>query len=1018
MFLFPPPGLNMRITRRDFIPGAGGHLNPDQAQAGLKLIRRLSSLLKLAMPMAALMSAAAQTPSFTETPLFVSGQGGYHTYRIPAIVRSTQGTLLAFCEGRKSSSGDSGDIDIVLRRSTDGGLSWSPMTLLQEEGDTASIAIGNPSPVVDESTGNIYLFFCRNNDRVFYTVSSDDGVSWSTRAEITSAVKLATWGWYATGPGHGIQLKRGAQAGRLIIPCDHRTGPAGVDSGPPGTHAIYSDDHGASWHLGASVDATPEVYPNENQCVELVAPAAGGGSQLSFNARKLGTAGYATGMRFDTTSTDGGLTYSRPYASRLDLVCPLFNGGVQGSLQRLRATDEGSASNRILFSCPNDPAYRVRLSVWSSTNETLSWSAPKAVYDGPSAYSDLARTSTGEVGLLYEKGVVSPYETVTFARFNETWLDTPSPPGPLAENPAPAFWNFEEKPAGQLANTSSGAIRDIHPAGYNQNLTASKAFAYVPGSPSYGSGTALAFDGTGGVQINDAATSNHLDFAATSSFTLEAVFRIPAGSTQTGALVAKDLGGALPTWWLRVNGGKLQFYVADYGRQSTLNPANLVNDGQWHHVAAVRDASNPASKVLRLYLDGLLIGTLADATTGTLANSEPFNIGYFGKSTTSNLTGDIDLVRISPTALTPVDFVKPYGQFEVQIAVAQASTLTDGASNVDFGTVNANSGSATKTFAIFNPGALELTSLAVSINGTDAADFTLGALSGTNVPAGTGPASFTVTFTPSAGASMRTAAIHIASNVTGTRNPFDISLSGTANTPPTDVALSATRLVELVKPNTTVGRLTTSDPDPDNTFSYALVSGSDGADNTAFTITNNELKINDPPVLAVKNSYTIRIRTTDSGGLFFDKPFTITVMPGGLLFPDWAASAGLSGASAATTSTPFNDGVQNLLKYAFNMNASGPDVSLLSETGNSGLPRTTLVPSGAQPVLRVEFLRRIGVGLVYTAQRSTNMTDFAPMTGTETVTSVDGQWERVRIDAPFQPATEPRAFVRVQVSQP
>src|SRR5688572_13256009 len=98
----------------------------------------------------------AQTPAFSETVPFTSGQNGYHTYRIPAIVRSTNGTLLAFCEGRKNSGSDSGDIDIVLRRSTNNGLTWLAMSLVQEEGGSASITIGNPAPVVDETTGNIH----------------------------------------------------------------------------------------------------------------------------------------------------------------------------------------------------------------------------------------------------------------------------------------------------------------------------------------------------------------------------------------------------------------------------------------------------------------------------------------------------------------------------------------------------------------------------------------------------------------------------------------------------------------------------------------------------------------------------------------------------------------------------------------------------------------------------------------------------------------------------------------------
>jgi sialidase-1 len=964
------------------------------------------------------MSAAAQSPTFTENPLFVSGQGGYSTYRIPAIVRGTDGTLLAFCEGRKWSFGDSGDIDIVLRRSSDNGQSWGPMMLVQEEGGTASITIGNPAPVVDETTGNIFLFFCRNSDRVFFTVSSDHGATWSVRTEVTSTVKLPTWGWYATGPGHGIQIKRGAQAGRLVIPCDHRIGIGGVDSGQPGTHVVYSDDHGMSWQLGAIASTTPEVYPNENLCVELVTPAAGGGSQLYFNARKLGDAGSAPGMRVDTTSNDGGLSYSRPYASRLDLVCPLYNGGVQGSLQRLRGTDEGSASNRILFSCPNDPAYRLRLSVWSSTDETLSWSAPKAVHDGPSAYSDMALTRAGDVALLYERGASSPYETVTFALFNEAWLDTPSPAGPPAEDPKPAFWNIEEKPVGQYADMSSGAIRDVHSAGKQMNLTAAKNFEYFRGGAAYGFGVALAFDGTGGLQISDSASKNHFDYSATDSFTLEAVFRIPAGSSQISALVAKDLEARLPSWWLRVNNGKFQFLISDYGRQVVLNPPNPVNDGQWHHVAAIRDASNPSSKILRLYLDGLLIGSVADTTQGTLANAEPLNIGRFGKYENRNLTGDIDMVRITPAALAPVNFLKAYTQFEGRIALAQASVLIDGSGTIDFGKVNMGTAGPTKTFTISNPGTADLTGLSVIIDGPDASDFIVGPLNNTSIAAGSGEtANFGVTFSPAAGNTMRTATIRVSSLESGAQNTFGVLLTGTTNTAPHDIVLSSTTVWENVTANTSVGTFSSSDVNAGETFSYALADGSGGTDNAAFTITGDNLKINVTPVLAAKSNYSIRVRSTDSGGLFHEKPFTITITAGGVRFADWAASGGLSGERASMDATPFNDGVSNMLKYAFNMNPGGADGRILVEDGNSGLPRTEIKPNGGQTVFKLEFLRRKGSGLIYTPQRSNNLADFEPMTGTQTVTSVDSYWERVSIESPFLPQSEPRAFFRVQVSR-
>jgi sialidase-1 len=592
----------------------------------------------------------AQPAFFAETIPFSSGQDGYHTYRIPAMVRSANGTLLAFCEGRKNSSGDAGDIDIVLRRSTNNGQTWLPMTLVQEEGGNASITIGNPAPVVDEATGFIHLLFCRNNSRVFHTFSTNDGVSWSARTEITASVKLPNWGWYATGPGHGIQLRRGAQAGRLVIPSDHNT-----TNGVNGAHVVYSDDHGATWQLGAINGAAGGVNPNETLCEELVTPSPDGGSRIYFNTRDQN--GAATGTRGEAWSTNGGATFTAPFTNRTAFVCPV----VQGSLLRLRATDEGSPSNRLLFSCANHASARVMMSVWSSDTEAVSWSEPKLIHAGPSAYSDLARTSAGEIALLYEKGASSPYETITFARFNEAWLDSGATP---AEYPQPAFWNFEEKPAGQSASTNPGAILDVHPQNSSDHLTAQQPFSYILAGTNYGSGTALAFDGSGGLQIPDATAGNHFDFGTTNSFTIEGVFRVSSGSPQTGALVAKDYGPLLPSWWLRVENGRLRFLVCDGAVEVVLTAAQLVNDGQWHHVAAVRDARVPDAKWLWLYLDGVQLTNRLDTTTASLANQQPLNVGRFGNSATRNLTGDIDLVRITPVALAPAGFVGRFTQFD------------------------------------------------------------------------------------------------------------------------------------------------------------------------------------------------------------------------------------------------------------------------------------------------------------------------------------------------------------------
>jgi sialidase-1 len=593
---------------------------------------------------------AAATPEFSQTPLFVGGVGGYYGYRIPAISVTASGAVVAFCEGRKNSLSDRGDIDILIRRSTDEGATWSPPQIVVEEGGTAPIAFGNPMSVLDTSTGTLHLLCCRNNDRVFHLFSTDDGLSWSAPVEITATVKLEPWGWYATGPGHGIQLKRGIHAGRLVIPCDHRTGPDGVDTGSHGAHVIFSDDHGATWQLGASAETANGVHPSETLGVELVGASPLQESKIYFNARN-----ESGGLRGEGYSLDSGASFTAAtFTGNPVFVSPV----VQGSVQRFHATDENGPYNRILFSCPNS-YNRSRISIWSSFDETASWSAPKLIYPGPSAYSDLARTSGGDVAMIYESGVTSPNERITFARFNEEWLNVITQGGTLGA----AFWNFEERPIGQVTSVLEDAIRDVHPDHLGMHMTAQLAFPVVAGSPAFGNGSAINFNGNDGIRITDVKSANRFDFGANDSFTLEVACRMPAGSTQVGALIAKDLNSFSPSWWLRVEGGKARFLISTTTTELVVTSTTSINDGEWHHIAAVRDANNPAAKQLRIYVDGLLCGTLADTTTLSLANGQDVWIGRYN-SGNRLFTGDIDFARITPQALAPAAFVSNWTQFD------------------------------------------------------------------------------------------------------------------------------------------------------------------------------------------------------------------------------------------------------------------------------------------------------------------------------------------------------------------
>lgn len=152
--------------------------------------------------------------------VFSKGDYGYDTFRIPAIVRAKDGSLIVFAEARKHGAGDTGDIDLVMRRSRDGGVTWGEMSVVW---DDAGNVCGNPSPVVDRSSGRIILVGTWNDGRdkesairsresistrkVFVMFSDDDGENWSVPKDITTETKRPEWTWYATGPCHQSNLR-------------------------------------------------------------------------------------------------------------------------------------------------------------------------------------------------------------------------------------------------------------------------------------------------------------------------------------------------------------------------------------------------------------------------------------------------------------------------------------------------------------------------------------------------------------------------------------------------------------------------------------------------------------------------------------------------------------------------------------------------------------------------------------------------------------------------------------------
>ena len=314
--------------------------------------------------------------------IYQKGYKGYACYRIPALVRTTEGTLLAFAEGRKDDCADNGNIDMVLRRSVDNGETWEDMFVIWDAEENTA---GNPAPVVDEETGEIHLLMCLNNDQVYVTHSTDDGVSWSEPENITASVKKENWTWYATGPVHGIQIKKGAYAGRLVIPCDH-TGDA---------HAIYSDDHGKTWKLGG-VTEHPVFEPNECTVAEL------SNGDLLLNMR----CPNSDKRRLLSRSTDGGISWTTPEVQQtlIDPVC-------QGSMLSFTDTDNRSI---LLFANAAHETRRRNMTLRISYDDGMTYPKEQVLYDEFAAYSDMALLDTDHVAMLYERGVSDANEGIAF----------------------------------------------------------------------------------------------------------------------------------------------------------------------------------------------------------------------------------------------------------------------------------------------------------------------------------------------------------------------------------------------------------------------------------------------------------------------------------------------------------------------------------------------------------------------------------------------------------------------------
>lgn len=374
---------------------------------------------KIAVFICILLSAYYSGAKIHFKPVFISGQDGYKSYRIPAIVSLKDGTLLAFCEGRVHGANDFGDIDIVMKRSIDQGMTWS---VLKVVADNQDLQLCNPAPVLDATdpnypNGRLFLFYNSGNrnegdiikgigiKHCLYKTSTDGGKTWSDPVDITTQVHRPfhpeidpqynfkeDWRYYANTPGHAMQFLEGKYRGRIFVAANHSAGNPKASAGHYVAHGYYTDDHGRTFKLGNSLSLPGS---NESMAVELT------GGALMMNSRNQRGDVRA---RIVSLSKDGGSTWDTTFFDK-QLTDPVCQGSILNIGKR-------KGKNVLAFCNAADTLYRNNLTLRISFDEGKSWARNILLYRNQeemkhrfdyAAYSDLVNLKGRKVGVLFEK---------------------------------------------------------------------------------------------------------------------------------------------------------------------------------------------------------------------------------------------------------------------------------------------------------------------------------------------------------------------------------------------------------------------------------------------------------------------------------------------------------------------------------------------------------------------------------------------------------------------------------------
>jgi sialidase-1 len=555
--------------------------------------------------------------------LFEQGENGVHTFRIPVVIKAQNGDILAFAEARQDDWADTGNIDIVMKRSTDGGSSWSPMSTVVDNG---SYTIHNCCVVLEENSGDLVMVFSRGHQKQLFLIrSTDNGNSWSSPVYITEDVTLSPWTYSAHGPCHGIQLKKSSFAGRLVMPGYHMTS----SGGDWGAHIIYSDDNGYNWQLGGTINASSLIQPNESTIAEL------SDGTISIMCRNENDS-YTERGRITAYSTDGGQSFSFPVLDH-ELMTPICQASLLGT------SYEGSEF--LIFSSPKpaDWVSRKNMKLSFSMDDTQSWPYELPIYEHASAYSDMVKINEDQYAVFYEqgnKGDWFPYYRMVFTKFSV---------GGLFQKTV-ALWEFSDKEAGE-SFLDSEISTDT--GGVGIPLEAVNQISCTQGYSQYYDNKAVDFNRG---NFFRAAENDYLDFDKDDSFTIETVFRTSSHKVgdNPGALIQK---GA--RWWVRIEAGTLRFLVADISNNwNMIIGTTNVSDNKWHHAAFVKDS---ASGEMRIYLDYKLERVGNNPVKNTLRDGSELLVGAFSGTNLRDYEGEIDFVKVSLGAKRVENFVYPSG---------------------------------------------------------------------------------------------------------------------------------------------------------------------------------------------------------------------------------------------------------------------------------------------------------------------------------------------------------------------